>query len=414
MPGWMTGWGPWPLFAATLAVALVLAVVFVALVTLPLRFVARRGDWDRALLGRLRRPFRALAILGAVLVAVRFWLPGDLAPWRDGILHGLVIAMIAAGAWLLAGVIGVLFARVLAGYPTDVADNRVARRVHTQVGILRRVSYVVIAILAVGGILLTFPGVQAVGASLLASAGVLSVVAGIAAQGTLANVFAGLQLAFSDAIRVDDVVIAEGEWGRIEEITLTYVVVHIWDDRRLVLPSTYFTSTPFQNWTRRGSELLGSVELDLDWTVSPAQLREHLAEVLERDPLWDRRASVLQITDATGGYVRVRILVTAQNAGALWDLRCNVREAMVEWLHEKHRDALPRTRVSMVEPPVRTRRRTTDAAPHEGVFSGSADAERRGQSFTQSVPIQRPADPDGVRLPEELPGAGDVPAPGAR
>lgn len=385
----LTGWG---MFALGIAGVLVTAIVVVALVALPIRFVARRRGWDPKLLGRMRRPFRVLVMLVALTVAVSLWLPADVADWRGGILHALAITMIAAGAWFLAGVVGVLFARVLDRYRTDVADNRVARRVHTQVLILRRVTTVVIAILAIGAILLTFPEVQAVGASVLASAGVLSVVAGIAAQSTLANVFAGLQLAFSDAIRVDDVVIAEGEWGRIEEITLTYIVVHIWDDRRLVLPSTYFTTTPFQNWTRRGSELLGSVELDLDWTVSPAEMREHLAEVLEKDALWDRRASVLQITDATGGYVRVRILVTAQNAGALWDLRCNVREAMVEWLHEKHQEALPRTRVSMIEPPAKARRRPA-ATPHEGVFSGSEDAERRQQSFTQSVPVQKPADP---------------------
>ncbi len=403
----------WGEFALGTAAALVVAVVAVAIVAIPIRLVARRRGWEPKLLGRMRRPFRALVLLGALAIVVVLWLPTDLADWRGGILHVLAVALIAAGAWLLAGIVGVLFARVLAGYRTDVADNRVARRVHTQVGILRRVIYVVIGILAIGAILLTFPEVQAVGASLLASAGVLSVVAGIAAQGTLANVFAGLQLAFSDAIRVDDVVIADGEWGRIEEITLTYVVVHVWDDRRLVLPSTYFTSTPFQNWTRRGSELLGSVELDLDWTVSPSKMREHLAEVLDADPLWDRRSSVLQITDATGGLVRVRILVTAQNAGALWDLRCNVREAMVEWLHDTHQDALPRTRVSMIDPAARTRRRAT-TEPHEGVFSGSEGAERRGQSFTQSVPIQRPADTGAVAVAPELLPEGESPRDQAR
>jgi len=391
----------WSAFALGTAAVLVAGVVAVAIVVIPLRLIARRRGWDPKLLGRMRRPFRALVLLGGVAIAVALWLPSDLADWRRGILHGLAIAMIAAGAWLLAGVVGVLFARVRASYRVDVADNRVARRVHTQISILRRVTVVVIGVLAIGAILLTFPGVQAVGASVLASAGVLSVVAGIAAQGTLANVFAGLQLAFSDAIRVDDVVIADGEWGRIEEITLTYVVVHIWDDRRLVLPSTYFTSTPFQNWTRRGSELLGSVELDLDWTVSPGEMREHLAEVLAADPLWDGRSSSLQLTDATGGYVRVRIVVTAASAGALWDLRCNVREAMVEWLHAKHRDALPRTRVSMVEQPARARRRPTSTEPHEGVFSGSENAERRGQNFTQSVPVQQRAD----LRPEGEPGA---------
>jgi small-conductance mechanosensitive channel len=389
MPEWLSDWGAWPLFLVALAIALIFAVVAVALVTLPLRFTARRAGWDPAVLGRLRRPFRGLVLVGALAAATALFLPPDLEPWRAGILHGLGIAAIVAGGWLLAGIVGFFLARTLRRYPTDVADNRIARRVHTQIAILRRVILAVIVVVTAGAVLLTFPGVSAIGASLLASAGVLSVVAGIAAQSTLANVFAGLQLAFSDAIRVDDVVIVEGDFGRIEEITLTYIVVHVWDDRRLVLPSTYFTTTPFENWTRRGSELLGSVELDLDWMVEPAEMRHHLQAVLEEDPLWDRRTSVLQITDATGGPIRVRILVSAQNAGALWDLRCNVREAMVEWLHDEHPDALPRTRVAMLEPPTRTRRARKQTAPHEGVFSGSADAERRQQTYTQSTPVQR-------------------------
>lgn len=382
----------WGAFALGTVIVLLGAIILVAVVAIPVRLVVRRRAWDPALLGRVRRPFRAVVLLVALSIAVRIWLPTHLDDWRAGILHGITLVIIAAAAWLLAGILSVLFARIQARYRLDVSDNRVARRVHTQTSILRRVSYAVIGLLAIAAMLLTFPEVQAVGASLLASAGVLSVVAGIAAQSTLGNVVAGLQLAFSDAIRVDDVVIADGEWGRIEEITLTYVVVHIWDDRRLVLPSTYFTTTPFENWTRRGSELLGSVELDLDWTVSPAEMREHLAEVLDGDPLWDRRASVLQITDATGGLVRVRILVTAHNAGQLWDLRCNVREAMVEWLHDKHAEALPRTRVTMIEQPAAPRRPQA-AARHEGVFSGSEGAERRGESFTQSMPVQRPREP---------------------
>ena len=279
---------------------------------------------------------------------------------------------------MLAAVIGFLFSRADARYPMDVEDNRVARRVHTQTAILRRVINVAIVVVAIGAILLTFPGVEALGASLLASAGILSVVAAIAAQSTLGNLFAGLQLAFSDAIRVDDVVVVNEEWGRIEEITLTYVVVHIWDDRRLVLPSTTFTTQSFENWTRRGSELLGSIFFDVDWRVSPARMREHLHRVLATEPLWDGRTSVLQVTDAVGGFVNVRILVTAANSGALWDLRCNVREAMVEWLQAEGAAALPRTRVELVEPEVRPPTRPSKTTGREGVFSGSAGGEDRG------------------------------------
>ena len=206
--------------------------------------------------------------------------PSDLAaalarlglPRRGGrVRSSSAVAVIVVVAWFV-GALAIFFEDLgLARYRIDTADNRIARRVRTQVLILRRLTLVVVVVIAAGAILLGFPGVEAVGASVLASAGLVSVVAGLAAQSTLANVFAGIQLAFSDAIRIDDVVVVEGQWGLIEEITLSYVVVHIWDDRRLVLPSTYFTTTPFENWTRRNSELLGAVELDLDWRVDPGR-----------------------------------------------------------------------------------------------------------------------------------------------
>ncbi|MEQ1735744.1 MAG: mechanosensitive ion channel domain-containing protein, partial [Rhodoglobus sp.] len=247
----------------------------------------------------------------------------------------------------------------------------------------------IIAILTIGAILLTFPGAQALGASVLASAGLVSVVAGIAAQSALANVFAGMQLAFSDAIRVDDVVVVADEWGRIEEITLTYVVVTTWDQRRLVLPSTYFTTTPFENWTKSGSALFGGVELDLDWRVNTAGLRAELAKILDATELWDRRASNVQVTDATGGLVRVRVMVSAANAGALWDLRCLVREKVVAWSQTKAASALPRTRVLMLDDDRATKTRAT-ATTGDGMFSGSPEATERGQQFKDTPAGERP------------------------
>ena len=177
----------------------------------------------------------------------------------------LLIALIGSLAWLAIAMLLIIEAMVLTRYRVDVADNRRARRLRTQVILARRIGVALIAVVALGSMMLTFPAIQALGAGLLASAGVISIVAGLAAQTSLVNVFAGIQLAFTDAIRVDDVVVVQKEWGRIEEITLTYVVVHIWDDRRLILPSTYFTTTPFENWTRRQSEVMGTVEFDLDW-----------------------------------------------------------------------------------------------------------------------------------------------------
>jgi hypothetical protein len=223
----------------------------------------------------------------------------------------------------------------------------------------------------------------------------VSIIAGLAAQSTLGNVIAGMQLAFSGAIRVDDVVIANDEWGRIEEITLTYVVVHVWDDRRLVLPSTYFTTTPFENWTRTSSQLMQSVDFDLDWMVDPGAMRDEMHRILARTTLWDGRVAVLQVTDAVGGMIHVRILVTAVDAPTLFDLRCFVREEMIRWLHERQPEALPRTRVLMTEPgeaAERTRRRPAQSDRDDReLFGGSKEAEARGKDFTGPVRVQRPA-----------------------
>ncbi len=245
-------------------------------------------------------------------------------------------------------------------------------------------------VVGLGAILLTFPALQAAGASLLASAGVVGIIAGVAAQSTLGNLFAGIQLAFSDAIRIDDVVVVEQQWGTIEEITLTYVVVHVWDDRRLVLPSTYFTTKPFENWTRQHSELLGSVEFDLDWRVSPGGMRSELNRILASTDLWDHRTGVLQVTDAVAGWVRVRVLVTARDAPTLFDLRCLVRERLIDWMQRYSSASLPRQRVELVEaPPTQPpppRARTVEEAR---LFSGTRDGEQRAAQFTDAIPVVR-------------------------
>jgi hypothetical protein len=237
-----------------------------------------------------------------------------------------------------------------------------------------------------------FPEARAAGASLLASAGVISIIAGVAAQSTLGNVIAGVQLAYSGAIRVDDVVIAHGEWGRIEEITLTYVVVHVWDDRRMVLPSSYFTTTPFENWTRTSSQLMQSVDFDLDWRVDPQGMRDEMHRILARTTLWDGRVAVLQVTDATGGTVHIRILVTAVDAPTLFDLRCFLREEMIRWLHEHQPQALPRTRVAVTDPEEGAGRRAARPGGAERsdreLFGGSAEARARGADFTGPVTTQ--------------------------
>ncbi|MBL7499095.1 mechanosensitive ion channel family protein [Frankia sp. CNm7] len=313
-------------------------------------FVRRAGRrWEIAadMSRRGRRPLRMTGILLGLLVAANAAPRQD---WIPPLVRILGLALIAGFAWLTAVAAFVLEDLALARYRTDVADNRHARRIRTQVTLVRRITTAVITIIAVAAMLMTFPSVRVAGASIFASAGVVGIVAGLAAQTSLANVFAGMQLAFTDAIRVDDVVVVEDEWGRIEEITLTYVVVHIWDDRRMILPSTYFTTTPFQNWTRRESAVLGAVELDLDWTVPTDELRTQLHAILAETDLWDGRVAVLQVTDAVAGYVRIRVLVSGKDGPTVFDLRCLVREALVRWLRENTPAALPRTRIESPHP----------------------------------------------------------------
>jgi small-conductance mechanosensitive channel len=311
--------------------------------------------------------------------------------WWERVELAMRLVLIGSGAWLLASVLVFLEDLALVRWRTDVADNRTARRMRTQVLIIRRLTVVVVVVVALGAALLSFPGVRAVGAGVLASAGLISIVAALAAQSTLANVFAGLQVAFSDAIRLDDVVIVEDEWGWIEEITLSYVVVRLWDDRRMVLPSTYFTSTPFQNWTRRSSELLGAVELDVDWRLDVDAMRAELDRVLDDTDLWDERAKVLQVTDAVEGLVRVRVLVSAADAGRLFDLRCLVRERLVGWVQDQGEAALPRRRLEMVGRGSRPDD-ATERVERPGLFSGDAAGDARAERFAGGEP--RPPGPE--------------------
>ncbi|MGZ4616711.1 MAG: mechanosensitive ion channel family protein [Actinomycetes bacterium] len=266
--------------------------------------------------------------------------------------HAAAIFTIGAVSWLAVKTLYVAEAATLLHVRVDVENNRRARKMRTQIATLRRLAAVVITVIAVAAILMTFDTMRAYGASVLASAGVAGVVAGLAAQTTLANVFAGLQLVFTDAARIDDVIVVEDEWGRIEELTLTYVVVHLWDERRLILPSSYFTTKPFQNWTRAESRVLGAVVLHVDPTAPIAALRNKAREVIEAHPLWDRRDWALQVVDTTETTLVVRVLASAADAPSAWDLRCDVREQLVAWLQSRHPAALPRLRTQLDWPTV--------------------------------------------------------------
>ncbi|GAA3461474.1 mechanosensitive ion channel family protein [Saccharothrix longispora] len=372
----------------TFAGSLLVALVVVTLVHRVIRRIGRRSDLFAGLARHAHKPAVAVAVLVAVQFSLGVVARGD---WRPGLLHATGIALILAGAWLLASLLVVIEDATLARIRVDVSDNRHARRVHTQVTLVRRVTVVVVGVLAAAAVLMTFPSARAAGTSILASAGVIGAIAALAAQSLLGNVFAGVQIAFSDAVRLDDVVVVEKQWGRIEDITLTYVVIHLWDDRRLILPTSYFMKTPFENWTRTQSALLGTVELDLDWTVPVEDLRQELRHAMEGTDLWDGRVCVLQVTDAVGSFVRVRALVSASDAGRLWDLRCVAREHLVAWVRSKHPSALPQVRVRDLPRAVNGRvvEQPSNGSADNRVFGDSADGQERVQAFSgPEQPVQ--------------------------
>ena len=257
------------------------------------------------------------------------------------------IFIVGVIAWILMQAVEVAERALLAEYDIGLADNLQARKVYTQTHLLSRTSEVVIAVLAIASILMLFPPVRHVGASVLASAGIIGVVAGIAAQKTLANFIAGFQIALAQPIRHDDVVVVESEWGKIEEITLTYVVVRIWDDRRMVLPLTYFIERPFQNWTRHTATLMGSVFFWVDYTFPVEEGRNVLKGIIENHPLWDKRFWSLQVVDCDEKAMELRVLATAADASNAWNLRCAIREQFIAFIQKNHPKCLPRLRAEV-------------------------------------------------------------------
>lgn len=254
------------------------------------------------------------------------------------------LAVIAGTCWLLIAAIGGLADGVIAKHPADVEDNLTARRIATQARVLSRTAMTAVVMAGLAMVLMTFPGARQVGASLLASAGVVGIVAGIAARPVFSNMIAGLQIALAQPFRIDDVLIIEGEWGRVEEITGTYVVLKIWDERRLIIPLQWFIEHPFQNWTRTSSEILGTVFLYADYALPLEPLRAEFQRVLETAPEWDKRVSVLQLTDVTERTIQIRVLVSARSSGLAFDLRCRVREALVTFIQREYPGCLPQVR----------------------------------------------------------------------
>jgi small-conductance mechanosensitive channel len=261
--------------------------------------------------------------------------------------HGIVLAMILTLGWCLLHGLYAIEDIFRERYDVGATDNLRARAVQTQVQTLRNIAAFAIIVITIGLALTTFESVRQVGAGLLASAGIAGVVLGFAAQKSLGAILAGIQIAFTQPIRIDDVVIVEGEWGRIEEIKLTYVVVRIWDLRRLVVPITYFIEQPFQNWTRTSADLLGTVFLYLDYAVPLDTLREEFQRQLDAHPLWDKKVGKIQITDSTERSMQVRFLMSAEDASKAWDLRCDLRESLITYVQKEFPSALPKVRAEL-------------------------------------------------------------------
>ncbi|HAD97391.1 MAG TPA: mechanosensitive ion channel protein MscS [Cryomorphaceae bacterium] len=256
--------------------------------------------------------------------------------------------LIAIAAWVLIEVTSLLKRQILKRYDLAQEDNLDARKLHTQLNLLEKVVIFVIILIAVAFIMLSIDGIRQIGIGIFASAGVAGIIIGLSAQKVVGALLAGIQIAITQPFRLDDAVVVEGEWGWIEEINLTYVVVRIWDKRRLVLPSTYFLEKPFQNWTRTTADITGTVFLYTDYNVPFNKLREELTRLLEGTPLWDKKVNVLQVTDSKEATVEVRILVSARNSPTAWDLRVYIREKMIEFIQKNYPDSLPRTRVSLL------------------------------------------------------------------
>jgi small-conductance mechanosensitive channel len=268
--------------------------------------------------------------------------------WTYGISKAL---MIAITTWLLVRIVMIIEMILINELDFQNPDNHQARRLFTKIKFIKRIIVIMITLMGVSILLLSFESVRQYGVGILTSAGIASVIIGFAAQKSLGNLLAGIQIAFTQPIKIDDVVIVEGEWGRIEEINLTYVVVNIWDLRRLVLPITYFVEKPFQNWTRNESNLIGSAFFRLNYRAPVSELRKKLEEILQNTPLWDGNSWALQVTDTEGQYMVVRAIMSARSSSQAFDLRCLVREELIAFIREHYPEALPGFRVEYEQAP---------------------------------------------------------------
>lgn len=311
----------------------------------------------------LGHPARAIFVLTCLLVALPF-VPGVSARMEEVARQGLLMATVGALGWFAVGLIYVAQSILLRKYDLSAENNVQARRVHTQFQLFRRMAITLVIVITIGALLWTFndPRIWHYGSGLLASAGVASLILAAAAKSTASNVLAGLQIALTEPIRIDDVVVVQGEWGRIEEITTSYVVIRIWDLRRLIVPLTYFIENSFQNWTRESSDIMGTAFLYVDYSIPVEELRGQLDAIVHPSPLWNGQVCGLQVTNLTERSMELRCLVSSRNSSENFDLRCEVREKMTAWIRDHYPDAFPTTRFTALA---------------EGATTEGAEAESR-------------------------------------
>jgi small-conductance mechanosensitive channel len=306
------------------------------------RWAAHRELAWRSLVPRTRGPLMLAAILAGLAAGA------SLAPLPEGQASAFreitLLLFILLAAWVAETALQLWTTLYLTRFKIDAQDNLLARKHVTQTKILQRIAKTLIVLVAISAGLMSFESVRQYGVSLLASAGAAGIVAGLALQPLLKNIFAGIQLAITQPIRIDDALLVEGEWGNVEEITSTFVVIRIWDWRRLVVPLNYFLENPFQNWTKEGARLIGSVMLYLDYRVPMSRLRTEAEAIVKASPLWDQQVFAVQVTDAKENTVEVRVLVSAADSGKAFDLRCEVREKLIDFLRRDYPEALPRLR----------------------------------------------------------------------
>ncbi len=376
------------------AIGLGLGAVLSVLISALMRALRRRDRVWEVFSRRLRFPQRVLfLVLGAglsVVISTQTTVIGFEVSWRPLFIQIFTIVLILTAAWLLTSLMLAIEDSVLMKFE-GAEHTSYARRVTTQMQLIRRIMVVVIWSAAAVGALMVFPAFRGIGTTFFASAGLASIVAGLALQSTLSNLFAGLQIAFTDSVRVGDVIVAAGETGNVEELTLTYVVMRIWDGRRVILPSTHFTSQPFENWTRREANLLGTVNMEFDWFTPVRALRIELQRIVEASELWDGHTCTLQVTDAIDGKITVRAVVSANSSANLWDLRAEVREQLVEWTQQHAPYSVPRTRIepnTTTAPPESERQEFIDVVERQW-------AEERGEESpateapVMGVPVQQ-------------------------